>query len=104
MTKRWKNILLNGIPFELDLKYPSHNKKVGYHGDIEEAYERPSSRKIAIYNEWWHWFKQHNGACGVSSKNCNFFTISGYVEDENGKLYHCYITPAHNYCDEIIEG
>lgn len=105
MRKRWNYILLNGIGFELDMKNPATYETIGGYGDISEAYERPSERKIGIYNNWWFWFRQNNGNCAVASKNCNFFTISGYVTDsETGKLYNCYITPSHNYCYEIIEG
>ena len=104
MNKRWNYILLNGIGFEHDMKNPHYNARIGQYGDIENAYGRPSQTKISIYNEWWYWFKQHDGVCGVSSKNCNFFTISGFVKDENGKLWQCYITPSHNYCYEVIGG
>ena len=103
--KRWNYILLNGIGFELDMKNPATYETVGDYGDIREAYNRPSDRKMRIYDDWWFWFRQNNGNCAVASYNCNFFTICGYVTDnQTGKRYNCYITPAHNYCYEIIEG
>ena len=106
MRRRYEHILLNGVHFELDTKVtfnPEDGIVVGRYGDITDAYNSPSERKRHIYNGWWHWFRQHNGECGVQSKNCNFFTIQGFVEDsETGELYMCYITPAHNYCNKIV--
>ena len=103
MTRRYENILLNGVSFRLDTQTVATHGRVGFYGDIEDAYANPSHAKRAIYNDWWHWFRQHNGDCGVQSKNCNFFTIGGYVEDENGQKYQCYITASKHECWKVVE-
>ena len=94
-------LFIGGLVFELDLKNPVKEVRVGAYGDIKEAYQNPSTRKIGIYNDWWYWFRQNRGKCGVSSKNCNFFTLEGYVTSENGKEYQIRITPTHNYAYEV---
>lgn len=99
--KRWNVLFIGGLVFELDLKNPVKEVRVGAYGDIKEAYNSPSTRKIGIYNDWWHWFCQNRGKCGVSSKNTHFFSLEGYVTSENGKKYQIRITPTHNYAYEV---
>lgn len=102
--RRYATVEINGVRFILDKKNPipyAHNL-YGY-DDIYDAYERPSQTKIAIWNEWEDWFLSNNGHCVVSSKNCNFFTVQGFVRDsETNKLYFASITYANNYLYEVV--
>ena len=102
--KRYEYINLNGKNFKLDTKdYYEHVPTIP-HEHVTDVYGRCSDMKKAIFNSWFDWFVSHGGYCGVSSHNCNFFTISGIVEDEaTGKTYFCYITHANNNCIEIKE-
>lgn len=101
--KRYFNITLNGEPFILDKAQAGIKVARGSYSDIYDAYERPSRYKIGIWNEWKRWFIEHDGYCFISSKNCMQFTISGYVYDENGDCYECYITKAYNRCWKVVE-
>lgn len=69
---------------------------------IFECYDKPSSTKQSIYNNWEKWFI-YNGILnfGVESYNCNFFTL-GSVCVYDGKRYYLYITRSYNRCYEII--
>ena len=99
-----KFMLLNGINFKVlnDTKsgkmWLEHIEEPckGYNS-IWDAYDRPSTTKESIWNEWKTWFLDtfKNGEMVVSSKNCNFFSISfrGYTEN---RLYKGYITATRN--------
>ena len=99
--RRYETITLNGVRFTLDTKDVTSETSISRR-DVSDCYGRPSLTKLAIFNEWSNWFLNNDGYCGVSSYNCNFFTIHGYVTDkETGKRYYCYITKAHNTCIEV---
>lgn len=69
---------------------------------VTECYDRSSSTKQAIYNNWEKWFIANNILnYGVESYNCNFFTL-GSICEYNGKKYYLYITRCYNRCYEII--
>jgi hypothetical protein len=97
MTKRYEKIRLNGEDFTLDTKETLHRCIIGFR-DIYDCYGRPSATKVSIWHAWYNWFISNHGNCTIRSYNTNFFTIEGYVEDENGYLYYCYITASKNLC------
>ena len=100
--KRYEQIKLNGKYFKLDTQDYYETVPTIPYRTVNDVYGRCSDTKKAIFNEWFEWFTTHGGYCGVASYNCNFFTISGIVEDEEtGKSYFCYITYANNNCIEI---
>lgn len=98
MKKRYVNITLNKQPFILDSKETATETVVNVRG-IDDCYGRCSRTKRAIWDFWQRWFIQNNGWCTISSHNCNFFTVTGYVTDkETGERYFCYITRCYNRC------
>ena len=103
MKKRYENITLNGESFILDTKEVAHHNynTYGRYDDITDAYVRPSSYKIAIWHDWEKWFTNNGGYCWIESRNSRRFTIGGYVLDENGTEYKCYITKAYNRCQKV---
>lgn len=99
--KRWYAMELNGERFLLDTSrkicFPNVSQK-----SIEDVYNRPSLTKLHIFNSWSNWFVNNDGHCGVSSYNCNFFSIEGIVKDKaTNKCYYCWITRTYNRCIEI---
>ena len=104
--RRYYNITLNNEPFILDIKDTVDDMSeqlsmlYRYH-NIWQAYDRPSQYKIAIWEDWGRWFNSNNGVCWIESRNCWQFTISGYVYDENGQKYYCYITKSYNRCWKV---
>lgn len=63
--------------------------------DLEDAYARPSYRKINI---WADWRKELTGPVWISSYNSMMFTIAGKTTDETtGQEYFVFITPTYNY-------
>lgn len=100
--KRYENIKLNGVDFIFDnkelLPLPINFK----YRSIYDAYETPSIYKIDIWRDWEKWFYENDGYCGINSKNCMQFSITGVVRDSNtGKRYRCEITKAYNRCYEM---
>lgn len=97
-NRRYATVELNGETFTLDKKnpVPYEVELTGYH-NIYDAYNRPSDAKVGIWESWMIWFHENDGTCVVATKNCNFFTIEGYVTDkETGKRYFAYITHANH--------
>lgn len=83
----------NPIPYETNLR--------GY-TNIYDAYNRPSDTKVGIWESWLLWFHENDGTLVIALKNCNFFTIEGYVTDkETGKRYFANITYAKNRLYEV---
>ena len=72
--------------------------------DIRDCYSRPSSTKLAIWSEWVSWFMRMNiWEYGVSSYNCNFFSINAiYHDTDSNKNFMLVITAAHNRIYEIV--
>ena len=102
-TKRYENINLFGRNFELDTKETIGYTPIGYR-NIDDCYVRCSETKRTIWKQWESWFNANNGWCSVSSYNCNFFTIQGYVRNyETREMYFCYITAHHNRCIKVDE-
>ena len=101
--RRYATVEINGVRFTLDKKNPIPRAHIIYgYTDIYDAYKRPSRTKIAIWKDWVNWFYQNNGYCSITSKNCNFFTVQGFVRDsETNKLYFASITYANQYLYEV---
>jgi hypothetical protein len=95
--RKWTNETINGERFEVNnVDVEIENNLHGYYS-IYEAYGRPSETKKAIWYEWRKWFNDNGGDCVIVSRNCNFFSIEGYVTDQETKeRYYCYITASHN--------
>ena len=99
-----KQININGVVFELTkpIKELPH-----YNGTrLEDCYNKPSYAKQNIYEWWKNWYynnfdyENRIGSLTVHSYNCNMFTLTmGIIY--NGKKYHLYITPSHNYISEV---
>lgn len=76
----------------------------GYDYDaIYRAYNRPSSTKVSIWHHWCDWVDSiiENGGHAnirIGGHSCNFFTIHGYVcnDDTEGEIVPITITYAHN--------
>lgn len=95
MKRRTINIA--GRTFEVVAHVP-HD--YNYWDSIYEAYERPSARKIAIYNDWLAWGDDALCELGIHSRNTNFFTLCGYINlNATGEGHYVYITPRHNYVE-----
>lgn len=95
---------VNGVPFTVEKPLDYIPLNIGYNRDLMECYERPSSRKKAIWKSWLKWASELPGICqlGVSSYNYNVFTISGLWCTEDGKKYVLYITKTRNEICEVI--
>lgn len=103
-NRRYATVMINGASFTLDKNnpIPYETELNGYH-DIYDAYNNPSHAKVRIWRSWFTWFHENDGTCVVASKNCNFFSIEGYVTDkETGKRYFAYITHANNRLYEVL--
>lgn len=73
--------------------------------EIYFAYNRPSSTKVEIWDKWCDWCDEINDGHSecelhIESRNTNFFTIGGYVcnNDTGGEYVPIKITYANNYC------
>ena len=71
--------------------------------DINDCYERPSSYKVEIYNDWRDWYAENDcvKSMTVSSYNCMQFTLSGCI-DLDGQLYVYYISKARQELYPVI--
>lgn len=93
--KRWEKIEINGVTFELDNKEIVTNPVVFYKS-VYDVYGRCSDTKKSIWESWASWFRDCNSHMfGVTSHNCNFFTICGVVT-WNNEEYFLTITAGHN--------
>ena len=96
-----KNIVLGGVIFEVG-KPILHSEATWTSRRLEECYDKPSSTKIAIWNDWLKWFMQFDEwHFGVSSYNGFMFTIEGVICD-NDNWYKIYITKTHNFANPMV--
>ena len=103
--KKWENFKINDELFEVNTVDVEIENNIRGYGDIFDAYGRPSRTKIGIWEDWENWFIENNGYCTIVSRNCNFFSIAGYVTDKDTKeRYYCYITASHNKAWKVVEG
>ena len=86
-------ITINGKNFELYRQSTVKNPLVFYKS-VYDVYSHCSQTKEAIWESWANWFRECNSHMfGVTSHNCNFFTISGCVT---------WIDPATNKPSELF--
>lgn len=67
-----------------------------YYDSIYTAYDRPSARKVDIWEQWKRWFNGVNGNnkdIWICSRNSNFFSI-GFKFKHNGVSVRGKITPS----------
>lgn len=96
-----KTININGETFELVTAHNCYRQLYAGRG-IFDCYDRPSNIKVNIYKNWLEWATDTGiDSFGVSSYNCNFFTLTGIYYAEDGDSYFIRITPAHNYATKI---
>ena len=99
-----KTIKINGVDFELK-KEVITLPIVEYHPHrtIWDCYNRPSSTKVAIYEEWLRYANSIDAqGFTVSSYNCNFFSLK-FVFRYEGIKYQAHITYANNYLYRVVE-
>ena len=101
--RRYVRVEINKMKFTLDKKNPiPYEHGLNGYTDINDAYGRPSIYKKLIWHEWDLWHRENGGYCVISSKNSNFFSITGFIDDmETGKRYMTYITYANQYLYEV---
>lgn len=95
---------VNGIDFEVEKSLNDVMEKayslpgcMYTYYDIFEAYERPSSAKVSIFNEWRDFVQQVDGyGLKIVSRNKFMFTLCFNFEQDGHKFF-AYITPSHNY-------
>lgn len=98
-----EHITINGETFSIEGKTNTKGR-VEYGNDMRDiynAYDRPSSTKVAIWRDWCNWAFECGAHLAIASHNCFRFTIRGWVE-YNGKTYQLYITDCHNRAYEVI--
>lgn len=103
MTKQ-KTIEIKGIIFEVQ---KTIEDTLYYSGrNLYDCYNKPSYAKQKVYELWEDWYYNNFdydnrvGSLTVHSYNSNIFTLTmGIIY--NGKQYHLYITPSHNYISEV---
>lgn len=101
MIRRYTGITINGVDFTLDTKETIDNPIIFYKS-VYDVYSRCSRTKEDIWEHWARWFNECNSHMyGVTSHNCNFFTICGcvtWIDEETGKPteYFLKITKDHN--------
>ncbi len=103
-NRRYATVELNGVTFTLDKKNPiPYETNLRGYTNIYDAYNNPSVTKKAIWEGWLLWFYENDGTLVISSKNCNFFTIEGFVTDKDtDKRYFARITHANNRLYEVL--
>lgn len=101
-----KTIEINGIEFESinpntkqgeSIVYNSCHPWKKYEG-ITEAYNRPSIRKINIWEYWKRWYNETDiisGEIWICSRNHNCFSIT-FTGFWNGHKIYGYITKTYN--------
>lgn len=102
--RKQKTMELKGIIFEVQ---KATDITPYYSGrDLYDCYNKPSYAKQNIYECWKNWYydnfdyENRVGIITVHSYNSNIFTLTmGIIY--NGKQYHLYITPSHNYISEV---
>ena len=96
-----KAMEINGVTFEVCGTTARNYVK---DKDLYDCYGRPSDTKRSIWEDWCIWFNETKiFEYGVSSYNCNFFSINAILRDYNGKDYMMVITRLHNRIYEIVK-
>lgn len=99
-----KLLKIKGIIFEV--QKPIYDKLYYSGRDLYNCYDKPSYVKQNQYEFWEDWYYNNFdydnrvGSLTVHSYNFAIFTLTmGIIY--NGKQYHLYITPNHNYISEV---
>lgn len=106
-----KQLHINGIRFTVksndDARVLDARQRTAgcYRNEIYRVYDRPSATKVDIWERWCDWCDEINDGHSecelhIESHNSNFFTIGGYVcnDDTDGEYVPIKITYANNYC------
>lgn len=97
---RKKEIVINGVEFK-KVKGGVNNINTNLK-DLYQCYDRPSTSKILIYNEWCDFAKKVDASnFGIASYNANIFTFD-FMFSFNDVIYYAHITPSHNYIYEVL--
>lgn len=64
---------------------------------IQQAYKSPSTYKINIWDRIEERAKIINATVGINSKNSNFFTCHGFMNDEEGRSVEFKLTKSYCY-------
>ena len=97
---RKKEIVINGVEFK-KVKGGVNNINTNLK-DLYQCYDRPSTSKILIYNEWCDFAKKVDATeYGIASYNANIFTFD-FMFSFNDVIYYAHITPSHNYIYEVL--
>ena len=97
-----KTLEINGVTFELTEPRKTveliYKKGFGSSFDIYKWYERPSTYKISIWEDWLKWALNSNGvfSFNICSANTFMFSIEGCYRSESGDWYNLFITRDHN--------
>ena len=103
---------INGVNFELsdEINFRCHVNSRNYHFPaLYNCYEKPSYRKVSIYEEWFKWFEatkqneewQYKATFGVRSYNTNVFTLGITLVYEQ-VWYYLEIFPTRNVAHKLI--
>lgn len=114
MRKRTKHsVTIMGTTFETNdndliiTPWDSIHRGQWSYATLWDAYNKPSDYKVDIWDDWCTWFRENfdynDAEWWVSSKNCNFFSISGKVRTSDGAMWYLHITYAHNYATRIVD-
>ena len=97
-----KKIIFNGEAFEVissDMLYDDICEALERHRypSLYKAYEKPSEKKVEIFNDWVEWSKGVNivKPIEIIARNANTFTLGAVIE-KNGVFLALCITKAHN--------
>lgn len=94
--RKWYDVTFNGITFKcrvLDMYTEAEINERRKTCGLYDCYERPSARKIFIWENWKRWFRDMGSYdVWIRSYNCQTFTIGGTFEVHGNKFY-AVITP-----------
>lgn len=107
-----KTININGVNFEVLKPFKLGNEKIVYYNNktLKNCYNKPSKTKEDIYNSWLIWYRELENdkdvticldSFGIHSYNTWMFTLTFPIMIKDN-IYHCYITPNHNYIERIL--
>ena len=102
MRKQYMEI--GGVPFTVKKPLDNIPLTCDFSRDLMDCYDNPSIYKKMMWDGWLKWASMLPGSCqlGVSSYNCNFFTIGGLWCTEEDKKYVLYITKTRQEIREVI--
>lgn len=99
--KKKETIIINSERFTIENATFSYNPTFK---TLDMCYEKPSTTKMAIYEDWCDWFRSIGcdwDKFGVVSHNCMQFSMGGFI-DLNGITYYAYITKSYNRLYKVV--